>query len=270
MNQLKMFRRIHFAGTIWFMLCSTYVLIKILRQAGVSWFFIFSLSGHSVLFVFLLVSLYLFAMFRGVSKSQTIEAEHPLTSSAYYAMFYVAAPFLGGLASCLGLLGVNRIDRFLLGVCLGTLGTTFLVWIIIDPLTGLLEMLLPSSRKCHSERLSQSRALRQKRQAYQKHLLTEISISAEQNILQWREILQPNAEKLAGLLLNNNIDFSQAEREAIDMGVSAWQMGGLSCMRQFHDMIMSIYRKKSEDSIIIDYVSTWWDGIGSWRTPSLI
>ena len=135
-------RLVHLASTAWFMLCVGYILALTLRQAGLQWWVIFSLAGHSALFIFLLISLYLFAVFRGVGKSQKIEEEHPLTCTNYYMVLYVIAPFLGGLAGCLGMIGVNRIGQFLLGIVLGTLATTFLVWVIVDPVTTLLEMLL--------------------------------------------------------------------------------------------------------------------------------
>ncbi|MFB0524123.1 MAG: hypothetical protein ACETVZ_01195 [Phycisphaerae bacterium] len=110
--------------------------------------------------IFLLTSLYLFAIFRGVSKAQTIEAEHPLTSTNYDRVFYVTTPFLGGLADCVGMIGEDRVSQFVAGITLGTFGATFLVWVIVDPVTGLLEMLLlPSSRRHRLRRLAQARAL---------------------------------------------------------------------------------------------------------------
>ncbi len=260
----------HFASTSWFMLCIVYILVLALQQAGVKWWIIFSLSGHSALLIFLLVSLYLFAIFRGVDRSQKIEAEHPLTSTDYYMVFYLAAPFLGSLAGTLGMIGENRISHFLLGITLGTLGTTFLVWVIVDPATGLVEMLLlPASRKHRIERIAQVRALRQKRQEEQKRLLDEILAQEERDRRRQRQALQPYAEKLAQLLAKFEIGDKQAEIEAVDIGANAWQMCGLNCMRQLHSMAKELCRNKCQDSTIVDYIPTWWDGIGSWRNPSL-
>lgn len=50
-------KSIHLAGTAWFILCVGYILVFALRQAGVHWWIIFSVSWHSVLTVFLLISL---------------------------------------------------------------------------------------------------------------------------------------------------------------------------------------------------------------------
>ncbi|MBW8041222.1 MAG: hypothetical protein FVQ85_14635 [Planctomycetes bacterium] len=261
---------IHLAGTAWFILCVGYIMVFTLRQAGFQWWIIFSLSGHSTLLVFLLVSLYSFALFRGADRSQKIEAEHPLTSTNYYTFFYITIPFLGGFAGCLGMIGVSTVKQFLLGIALGTLGATFLAWVIVDPVAALLEMLLPAaSRKHRAERLIQAQADREKKQKDRERLLSEVLAKEESDRLGWQEALQPQAEKLAGLLTTNRANFRQAELEAVDMGVKAWQIGGLGCMRQLRDMAIDLCRQKNQNKAIVDYVASWWDGIGSWRTPSL-
>jgi len=269
-SRRRILKLIHLAGTVWFILCIGYILVFALRQAGVNWWVIFSLSGYSALIVFLLISLYLFAIFRGAARSQKIEVEHPLTSTDYYTVFYITTPFLGGLAGCLGMMGVSIIKQFLLGVALGTLGTTFLVWVVVDPVTALLEMLLPpASRKHRAERLAKIRAEREKRQKDSERLLAEALAKEESDRRRWQEALKPQAEKLAELLTTNRVNFKQAERKAIDIGVNAWQAGGLGCMRQLHDMAMDLCKKKCQDLMIVDYVSSWWDGIGSWRNQPI-
>ncbi len=269
MSQRETLKLVHFGSTFWFMLCVGYILALMLRQAGFNWWVIFSLSGHSALLVFLLISLYLFAIFKGASRSHKIEVEHPLTSTNPYMVFYLIAPFLGSLAGFLGMIGVKTASQFLSGIVLGTLGTTFLVWVILDPLTILAETLLPSSRKHRLERLDQIKRERQKRQIQQKRLLAEILAEEERNQQRWRQVLEPEAEKLAALPINNSPDINRIELEAIEIGVNAWQIGGLNCMRQLRDMATELCRKKEQDPMIIDYVSTWWDGIGQWHNPSL-
>jgi len=269
-SRRRILKLIHLAGTVWFILCVGYILVFALRQAGFQWWVIFSLSGYSVLIVLLLISLYLFAIFRGAARSQKIEVEHPLTSTDYYTVFYITTPFLGGLAGCLGMMGVSIIKQFLLGVALGTLGTTFLVWVVVDPVTALLEMLLPpASRKHRAERLAKIRAEREKRQKDSERLLAEALAKEESDRCRWQEALKPQAEKLAELLTANRANFRQAERKAVDIGVNAWQAGGLGCMRQLRDMAMDLCKKKYQDLMIVDYVSSWWDGIGSWRNQPI-
>lgn len=270
MSKDRILKLIHLAGTAWFILCVGYILVFTLRQAGFHWWVIFSLSGYSALIVLLLISLYLFAIFRGAARSQKIEVEHPLTSTDYYTVFYIGIPFLGGLAGCLGMIGVSAIKQFLLGVAMGTLGATFLVWVIVDPVTGLLEMLLPAaSRKHRAKRLAQAKAEREKRQKDRERLLAEVLVKEKSDLRGWQKALKPQAEKLAELLTTSRTDFKQAEREAVDIGVNAWQIGGLSCMRQLRDMAMDLCKKKYQDSMIVDYVSNWWDGIGSWRNQPI-
>ena len=270
MTKRRMLKSIHLAGTIWFVLCVGYILVFALRQAGFHWWVIFSLSGYSALIVFLLISIYLFAIFRGVSPGQNIGIEHPLTSTNYYTLFYITTPFLGGLAGCLGMIGESAIKEFLLGVALGTLGTTFLVWVIVDPATALLELFLsPTARKHLAERLTEAKAEREQRQEEREGKLAEALAKYESDRLRWQKAFKAEAEKLAGLLATSRSDFLQAEREAADIGVKAWQIGGLECMRQLRDMAIDLYSRKNQSKAIVDYISSWWDGIGRWRTPSL-
>lgn len=270
MTKRRMLKSIHLAGTAWFVLCVGYIMVFALRQAGLRWWVIFSLSGHSVLIVFLLISVYLFAIFRGVSPNQNIEIEHPLTSTRYYTLFYITTPFLGGLAGCLGMIGVSATKEFLLGVALGTFVTTFLVWVIVDPMTEWLELVLSSAARKHlAERLAKAKDEREQRQKEREGKLAEALANAESNRRYWQETLEPEAKKLAGLLDTSSSNFVQAELEAVEIGVKAWQVGGLECMRQLRDMAIDLYSRKNQNKTIVDYVSSWWDGIGRWRRPSL-
>ena len=111
--------------------------------------------------------------------------------------------------------------------------------------------------------------LRQSRQRNRELLLTEVLAKAESEQGHWHEVLKPKAEKLAGLLTTNEIDFRQVEREAVSIGVNAWQIGGLDCMRELRDMAIAIARQRNQNKSVVDYIGAWWDGIGSWREPSL-
>jgi hypothetical protein len=274
-------RRIHLLSTIWFIASIGYLLVLMLRQVGFQWWLIFSLSGPSALVILLLISVYLFALYRGIGEAQHIEAEHPLTTTSYYMALYVAAPLLGGLAGTLGMIGVTNPVRFLLGVALGTLGTTSVVWVVIDPAAGVLEMLLPASRRHRAARLAQAEAQRRARQEKREHLLAEALAREQHERQQWRQKLQPQARRLAALLACEAADFARAEQEAMDLGAQAWRLGGLNCMRQLHDMALQAVREEqrkagnereetisSPASCAGDYLSHWWDGIGDWRSPS--
>jgi hypothetical protein len=263
-------RSIHLVSTAWFILCVGYILVLSLRQAGVRWWIIFSLSGHSVLIIFLLISLYLFAILRGTNKAQLIPLEHPLTSTNYYKVFYVTAPFLGGLAGCLGMAGEKSISQFTAGVALGTFGATFLVWVILDPATGFLEItLLPSCRKHRTKRLAEVKMEREKKRENRERLVTDILAKEESNYHQWRQGLKLQAEQLAALLSAGESDLKRAECQAVEIGLKAWQTGGLSCMQELHDMAIAISKQNNnKENYIIDYIPFWWDGIGNWRASS--
>ena len=280
----------HLLSTVWFIACIAYILVSVLRDEGFQWWFIVSLSGTWALVIFLLVSLYLFALYRGIGEAQQIEVEHPLTTTGYYMALYVSAPIVGGVAGTLGMAGVTDPSRFLLGVALGTLGTTFTIWVIVDPLAGVLEMLLPASRQHRTERLAQAEAQRRARQEKREHLLAEAFAREERERQQWEQRLQPQAQRLADLLASGAGDLAQAEQEAVDIGVQAWRLGGLTCMRQLHDMTIQAVRgagqkthdrkQTAQDGAVVcpsssvprdlscDYLSYWWDGIGAWRRPS--
>lgn len=260
-NRLKL---VHFASTLWFALSAGYLLVLGLLQTGKSWWVIVSLSGYSTLIAFLLISLYLFSVFRGVARSQKTAAEHPLTTSVYYLVFYDISPFLGTLAGALSGIGITKVSQYTMLAATGSLWATFLVWIVIDPLLGSIEMLLPSSRKHRRGRLAQAKAMRQQERLAARRLLSEARSREELERTRWNETLRPYAEKLAALAWSAEAGANWKEAEAVDIGVSAWQMGGLNCMRQLHSMAMDICKQTHPDTIT-DYISIWWDGIGSWR-----
>ncbi|MGE5294754.1 MAG: hypothetical protein ACM3VT_07985, partial [Solirubrobacterales bacterium] len=158
--------------------------------------------------------------------------------------------------------------RFLLGVAMGTLGTTFIIWVVVDPIAGLVEMLLPTSRKHRLERLAQVEAQRRARQEKREQLLAEAFAREEQEQQRWQQHLRPQAERLAALLSCDSADASHAECEAVDIGAQAWRLGGVTCMRHLRDMTVAI-RKGIDDGTTADHISDWWDGIGDWRRPSL-
>lgn len=271
MSKLRSLKYVHITSTAWFVFWIGYIFVLALLQAGVNWWIVLSLSGHGVLIALILISLYLFAIFRGISSSHKEQLEHPLTSTSYYQVFYVITPLLGGLAGCFGMIGVHTITQFTTGIALGTLGMTFLTWVIVDPLIGLLETLLPpESRRHRAERLAQAKIDREKRQKKRERLLAGILAKAESERQHWREVFKLQAKELSELLITDRIDFRQLEHEAIGIGLKAWQAGGLSCMRELHDMAIALAQEKRRNNSIVDYISVWWDGIGNWRQPYIM
>lgn len=266
MSRPKMSKIVHFSGTACFMVCAGYMLVLSLLQAGKSWWVILSLSGYSVLLAFLLTSLYLFAVFRSVARSQKTKAEHPLTGSFYYFAFYDLTPFLGVLAGAVGAIGIGNLSHCIQAVVVGCLCVTFAVWIIVDPVLGLCEMLLPSSRKQRRNRLDERKAQKQKHLLAAKLLFKDIKEMEVSEKKRCTYALKPYAEKLASLAAEHYLKPEDKETEAVDIGINAWKMGGINCMTLLHCLAMEIYQRKYSKAMTVDYISIWWDGIGSWRS----
>ena len=269
MNQRNTLKMVHLAGTIWFVVCLGYLSMLIMRQAGFNWWLIFSLSGQSALLIFLLISLYLFAIFGATATGQKTTVEHPLTSSGPYLAFYVSVPLLGVLTGAVAMAGETRITQFLSGIALGTLAVTFLTWVIIDPLASMLETLAPTSREHRLQRLAEGKRQQEERRRNREELLSRLFAQQEQDRRRWQVLLTPDAEKLTVLLNANRTNFEQAERQAVGIGVRAWQIGGLDCMRRLHGMALELYKDKYQNLTITDHISNWWDGIGSWRNTTV-
>lgn len=264
--QRRTLKFIHLSSTALFSLSVVYIAILALRQAGAQWWLIFSLSGPSIVIAFILISIYLFAIYRSAVRSnEQAEIEHPLTSSSYYMVFYDLSPFLGGLGAVMGMYGTIRVTEYFLGVAYGILAATFLVWIIIDPIIGLFENIMPTSRRHRQMRLDRSRqAKEQKRQEREKLL---VSVQAEKNNQksQWEIRLKPQAIELANLMLSPKNGHKNIEGIAVDIGVNAWRAGGLTCMEQLHQMAQEQCKELIPDQSEVDNLSLWWDGIGQWH-----
>jgi len=256
---------IHLLGTTWFVVCTGYILLLSLRQAGVSWLIIFSFSGYSALLVFLVVCLYLFAIYKSGSRSQKIETEHPLTCTFHYKVFNLLSPFLGSLSGWFAMSGTEDATHFFFGIALGSFAATFIVWVVIDPIVGVLETLTPAARKFKAQRVAAIRAKRREQELNRKRLLEDL-LAEERRMRNLRgKLLQPYAQELAQLVLEGGKNFRTAESKAVDIGLKAWQMGGLDCMRQLYDISIELSKKKIQQNVGADYISSWWDGIGTWR-----
>ncbi|MCG8688909.1 MAG: hypothetical protein MI892_28830 [Desulfobacterales bacterium] len=262
----RLTRTMHIVGTLWFVLCVAFILVTALREAGFHWWIIFSLSGHSALIVLLLLSVYLFALFRGVNTGASSEVEHPLTSTDYYMIFYMIAPLLGGGAGLLGSIGLVNVVDYLQNIALGTFATTFLVWVIIDPGIAIIETMLPEPRASRQKRLKQQKAMREERQRRREQLLTQITQKQEEDRKRWQPVLEPSAIELVELLQTDEKNYRNAEMRAVEIGADAWRLGGITCMRRLHEMAIESYDQKHK-KVPADYITYWWDGIGTWRSP---
>lgn len=149
-----MLKRIHMVATVWFVACVGYLVAVGLRQAGFNWWLVLSLSGYSTSMLLLLICLYLFAFVHGIRGARRSEAEHPLTGTACYMFLYVSIPLLAGLCAAAGIDDARGTSASFIYIATVTLKATFIAWIVVDPLVGLMEMDLPTSR---SHRLARTK-----------------------------------------------------------------------------------------------------------------
>lgn len=258
-------KRVHVSGTAWFVLCALYLLIVALRQVGLKWWVVFSFSGYALITFLFLLNVYLFAIFRGVSRTQNT-LEHPFTTSIYYIAFYDVCPFLGTISGviCYLMSGMNMtLTTSLSMMCEGTLALTFLVWIVADPFLGILELMIPECAHYRKVRLQIAADEKQRKLIENQELLKRLEKQEADNLRIWNAHLEPLANQAAALL-NQSTSKESAKPLIIEAGARAWQLGGIVCMRHFHKLL----REKIAQPYP-DFVAVWWDGIGNWHMPSV-
>ena len=264
-------KHLHLVGTVWFVLCVGFVLANELRKAEVSWWVLLSLSGPSAVIMFVLVSLYLFALFRGGRPTPDQTEEHPLTTSEYYLLLYISAPLLGGFGGALhAALYKQTANDFLVSVTLATFGVTFIYWVILDPILASMETFKPQGRVHRQRRLEKQRAHRLEKQANRDALLEVLILKERENEAVWTETLTTYVPELCDLLDITQSEVRDAEMRAAEIAVEAWRLGGLACMQFLHKKALSAYQEKHPNHPVADYITHWWDGIGMWRSPNAV
>jgi hypothetical protein len=263
MSMRKLLKYLHVCGTACFTAAVVFSIIAALRQAGVKWWLIFSLSGNAAAILFLLISAYLYALFGNKKKHPGSSIEHPITCTRQYSILYSAIPFLGMFTGLLCTINTDSSRQIPLAAALGIIGATFLFWIIVDPLIGCGEMLLPASRKMRLERCEIARMIREQKRLENDRLLSDIVNEERIRNQQWQEVLGAEAQKLAQIAIEaiDENSFS-AKCNAVEIGLHAWRRGGFECMQKLCDMTSGICGR---GKITDEYISIWWDGIGQWR-----
>jgi hypothetical protein len=265
LSAARLLKRIHILGTAWFLVCAAALLIVSLRQAGVSWWLVFSISGYSVVIMAFLLAFYLFALFRGVVRAQFVN-EHPLSTSPAYLFFYDAAPFFGALAGLLCSIGYSEPAAMLRMVTEGTLVLTFLTWVVIDSLVGLVESMLPQSVYHRTRRLAAARAEKKRIERENAALLESIDRREADLRRQWETALAADAVELAALYCSPQSCPQSIRQRTVEAGAKAWRLGKISCMRFLHKRILQ-EMKGCAKGHCVDYATYLWEGIGSWRGP---
>lgn len=257
-------KTLHFISTAWFIVAVFYVLVTALRNWGVNWLVIFSLSGHSILIALLLISFYLFAIYRGVVRNENTEPEHPLSRTKSYMIFYDISPLLGGLAGLFATVGTTNLNQSISIITIGTFVVTFVVWIIIDPAIGLVEIFLPKSIRSRRERVQRRKQFKIEQQQGHRELLIQLVEKQQEQKKQWQLSLASQAGELAAIL--SDFDGSDRGRKTkiIDIGFEAWQRGGENCMNELYEMALNSISRKPQTATA-NYLAIIWDGIGTWK-----
>ena len=260
----KIYKSIHVLSTGCFLLSLSYLMVKSLRNAGVNWWVIFSFSGPSAAIGMFLLLFYLFAIFRGVSSGKQALKEHPLTSSHAYMAFYVGTPLFGMAAGLLGTYGVGFNDEYFTGIAMGTLGATTVVWLFLDPLAGLLEMQLPTSKQVRALRVVEEKK-ESERVKHERKLILENAIATKKcNKTLWEGLFRGEVEVVNSMFAQGE-EVGNIEEKVVELGMKAWQSGGLPCMKEIYNLLITMC---TEGKHYLDFVPQWWDGIGSWRCPN--
>ena len=106
--------------------------------------------------------------------------------------------------------------------------------------------------------------MRQKESLAKKHALAEAEASEAKKLKIWDKVLEPKAKELAALSITSPAALEQSRGRIVDIGIAAWQLGGLGCMRHLHSMAVKAAMQDSQDTKSLVFVSACWDGIGNW------
>lgn len=236
-----------------------------LRLAGLDWWAIFSLSTQGFVLVVLGMLIYAFAVFCG-SVGERMPSEHPFTGSIYYRIFYLAVPVVGGVGGglytyFLEAAGAVEAVRTL---ALETVFSAYAVWLFIDPVSGIIESLLPESRRARAARLARAKAAREEKARHGRLWLEGLRAQRRSRIDKIRPALDSSAARLAAMLLESRGSANSGYDEAAAIGLEAWQAGGMDAMKELYAATARTCRERGRGDLAF-HLDYWWDGVGEWR-----
>ena len=232
---------------------------------GFHWWVTFSISSYSAVIVLFLMTIYLFAIYKGVVRNSN-SIEHPLTTSPYYVLLYDLTPFLGSIA---GLYAASFSQSFLFMLSTaaqGTLVMTFVMWILLDSLAGPIESSFPQSVEHRKNRVAEMQEKKRLQALERQKLLEQIELREKQSRSELTFIFHPYAVEVADLLCGLSDNAQSVQKRIVELGALAWRQGGLLAMQFFYTMIL-VEVKKRITRPSVDFVTIFWDGIGNWRKP---
>ena len=95
----------------------------------------------------------------------------------------------------------------------------------------------------------------QKESLAKKHALAEAEASQAKKLKIWDKALATKAKELAALSITSLAVLEQNRGRIVDVGVAAWQLGGLGCMRHLHSMAVQAAMQDSRDTRSMEFVS---------------
>lgn len=259
------FKRLHLFGIVWFLLCSAFLFVFSLYQMGFHWWVTFSISSYSAVIVLFLMTIYLFSIYKGVVRNSN-SIEHPLTTSPYYVLLYDLAPFLGSIAGLFAISFSQPILFMFSTAAQGTLVMTFVMWILLDSLAGLIESSFPQSIRHRKNRVAEMQEKKRLQALERQKLLEQIDLQEKQSRSELTLLFQPYAVEVADLLCGLSGNAQTVQKRIIELGALAWHQGGLLAMQFFYTLIFEEVKERITHPSV-DFVTLYWDGIGNWRRP---
>ena len=253
----------HMLVAVQYLFSAAVVILWILLQTGLHWSIVFSLSTQGFALVVLAAMIYGFATYRGAVGDRRL-AEHPFTSSVPYRFLYLLVPVLSGLVGAVDFWLVLGTWYVVLGLSVGTVLAATVMWLLVDPLAGLVESAFPQSRLLRAQRLAREQERRERRRR-EKQLILEKVLAARKALLeQMRPAVEQHALRLRELLLDSAEDPWQRSEEGATIGLAAWQLGGAPVMKQLYATTARLCSDSAQGDLV-SYLDYWWDGVGEWR-----
>lgn len=232
---------------------------------GFHWWVTFSISSYSAVIVLFLMTVYLFAVYKGVVRNSN-SIEHPLTTSPYYVLLYDLTPFLGSIAGLYAASFSQSVLFIFSTAAQGTLVMTFVMWILLDSLAGLIESSFPQSIEHRKNRVAEMHERKRLQALERQKLFEQIDLQEKQSRSGWTLLFQPYAVEVADLLCGRSGNVQSVQKRIIELGALAWRQGGLLAMQFFYTIIREEVKERINRPPV-DFVTLYWDGIGNWRRP---
>jgi hypothetical protein len=253
----------HMLATVQYFFSAAVVILWILLQTGLHWSIVFSLSTQGFAVVALAAMIYGFATYRGAVGDRR-SAEHPFTSSLSYRFLYLLVPVLSGLVGAVDFWLVVGAWYGVLGLSVGTVLAATVMWLLVDPIAGLIESAFPQSRLLRAQRLAREQERRERRRREKQLILEKILAARKAALEQMRPAIEEHARRLRELLLESAEDPWQGSEEGARIGLATWQLGGAPVMKQLYATTARLC-SDSAQADLVSYLDYWWDGVGEWR-----